>query len=104
MVNLISSSLTKSRIKSFVCDPGTFASNITLSLVPWFFEYPIRIFYRLLQPLTPKLTGNTQLATSSLKHVFENYSTLAPGNVKVKTFIFRKPIVFSSSGLIERDP
>lgn len=83
LVNLISSYLQSSNIKSFVCDPGTFASNITLSLVPWFFEYPIKIFYRLLQPFTPKLTGNTDLATASLIHVFEKYSSLAVDNVKV---------------------
>ena len=83
LVNLISSYLQSSNIKSFVCDPGTLASNITLSLVPWFFEYPIKIFYRLLQPFTPKLTGNTDLATASLIHVFEKYSSLAVDNVKV---------------------
>ena len=83
LVNLISSYLQSSNIKSFVCDPGTFASNITLALVPWFFEYPIKIFYRLLQPFTPKLTGNTDLATASLIHVFEKYSSLAVDNVKV---------------------
>ena len=85
LVNLISNSVNKQSLvqKSFICDPGTFNSNITAQIMPWPFAFLTPIIYRLMQPFCRKLTCSPPLASNSLVYVFENQESLPAEDVKV---------------------
>jgi len=86
VINLLSGHLNRAKgAKSYICDPGTFASNISFAMVPWYLSFFMILFFKLLQPFSPKLTGSTEKAVLSLLHIFHNRD-LDPsktGDVKV---------------------
>jgi len=87
VVNLLSVAFNNgaSHSKSYICDPGTFASNISFALVPWFLHFIIKLFYKMLQPLCPKLTGTPENALDSLYHVLQNRNQLETGSIKYES-------------------
>ena len=65
------------KVKSFVCDPGTFqTAGITGKLIPMWVFTLYSYFLCLLRPLVPNLTLTTQNATEALFKTFQNRKTL----------------------------
>ncbi|CBY17832.1 unnamed protein product [Oikopleura dioica] len=55
---------------SYICDPGTFSSNITLSMVPAFFKIFLLIFFFIVQPFQSKLTRSPKNAMQSILYAY----------------------------------
>ena len=70
LVNLLSTKMRCDGKMSFICDPGTFSSNITLSMVPAFFKIFLLIFFFIVQPFQPKLTRSPKNAMQSILYAF----------------------------------
>jgi hypothetical protein len=83
LVQLLSTSLNTNSRKSFICDPGTFNSNITGALIGKWLGYLAMFFFAIIQPLCPKLTIKPELALGALIYVFQNKSELLSDRSKV---------------------
>jgi len=103
LVNLLSTKLASDGKMSFICDPGTFSSNITLSMVPSFFKIFLLIFFFIVQPFQPKLTRSPKNAMQSILYAYNQDEPVANKKYESLTSWNGSPYVREGDLNISRD-